>query len=186
MTNISAHDLFRQVKNEIGTLDNTGEMRMPFGEYINQVFSARFRDEDNVTVEYGGKEIAIPCSIKADDDTKARAIMCGFAKLYLGKTSTNESADGSWRSGGQRAASDNGYRLRWGEKNVEPILTAADNAMKNFDGTHIDELTGAYNTLMSLYNCHAFKMDVRLQGYKQDIKSKMEEIVAFLRNYWKA
>lgn len=80
-----------------------------------------------------------------------------------------------------RVASDNNYCNSWKAEHVEPALTAADNAMKNFDGHNIQDITGSYQHLISLYNCHTLKVDSRLIDAKEDIKNKLDELVSFIR-----
>lgn len=94
---ISAHDIFRQVKHEIFDLKNTGELEVPIvpnDMYVptsDDFLKAYFQAENEITVEYNGKTIKVPCNINADDDIIARCIMSGFARMVLGKMNEGKS-----------------------------------------------------------------------------------------------
>lgn len=89
---ISAHDIFREVKDEIFNLRNKGEIDLPIiggglldGLTKEEHIVAYFRSEDKITVEYGGEKREIPCDINSqNDDYIARCIMCGFAQIVKG------------------------------------------------------------------------------------------------------
>jgi hypothetical protein len=89
---ISAHDIFREVKDEIFNLRNKGEIDIPIiggglldGLTKEEHIVAYFRSEDKITVEYGGEKREIPCDINSqNDDYIARCIMCGFAQIVKG------------------------------------------------------------------------------------------------------
>lgn len=96
MAKISAHDIFKDVKNSVFDLFTKGELEVPIvaGQYdvptTDDMLKAFWQDEDEITVEYNGQRKTVPCNINShDEDRIARAIMSGFAQIYLSKT--NES-----------------------------------------------------------------------------------------------
>jgi len=95
ISEISAHDIFRDVKREVYKLKNTGEISIPILSNDLQIpteddfLRAYFQSEDKITVEFNGKKELVDCNINANDDMLARCIMHGLAKMKLGNT--NES-----------------------------------------------------------------------------------------------
>lgn len=91
MANISAHDIFKQVKDQVFYLRELGELSVPIGEYIDDKLTAYWQDDKNITVEFKGKKKLIPCDIHSKNyDYIARCIMQGFAQIYLNKNESNE------------------------------------------------------------------------------------------------
>lgn len=94
---LSAHDIFKEVKNEIFNLIETGELEIPICTDDFQVptpddmLKAYWQDEDNITVEYNGKKKLIPCPVNSkNEDYIARCIMQGFAQIKLNRNESME------------------------------------------------------------------------------------------------
>ena len=92
MTNISAHDIFKQVKDEIFNLKSKGELEIPIlhNEFHvpteDDMLKAYWQSENEITVAYGGETKNVACNINSkNDEYIARCIMHGFAQIWLGQ-----------------------------------------------------------------------------------------------------
>ena len=97
MATISAHDIFKQVKDEIFNLKSKGEMEIPIlhNEFHvpteDDMLKAYWQDENNITVTFKGQKRLIPCQINTtNDEYVARCIMQGFAQICLNKNESKE------------------------------------------------------------------------------------------------
>lgn len=82
---MDADVLFSMVKTEVFDLLHKGEMEVVFGDYINDVFHAYCKSENEIEVEYNGKTLSIECNNFKNTEYVARLIMHCFAKIYLNK-----------------------------------------------------------------------------------------------------
>ena len=92
--NISANDIFADIKNSIFDLENTGELNVAVlkNNHIvptkHDYIHAYFKNENELIVEYNGITKSIPCNISKLENNQeyvARCIMQGFAQIYLKK-----------------------------------------------------------------------------------------------------
>jgi len=97
MTKISAHDIFREVKDEIFNLKNKGELEIPILKdnfhvpTEDNILKAYWQGEDKITVAFKGKKRLIPCPITTQNDEYiARCIMQGFAQICLNRNESKE------------------------------------------------------------------------------------------------
>lgn len=87
---IDADTIFGYVLDEIGTFKATSQLDVPLYGTPQELLStchikAYCKDERTITVEYNNDKIDVPCDLSASDDTVARCVMCGFARIYLKK-----------------------------------------------------------------------------------------------------
>lgn len=97
MAKISAHDIFREVKDKIFNLKNKGELEIPILKdnfhvpTEDDILKVYWQGEDKITVAFKGKKRLIPCPITTQNDEYiARCIMQGFAQICLNRNESKE------------------------------------------------------------------------------------------------
>ena len=115
MATLTAKEIYNDVKMHIFDLMRKGEMDIVFGDYIHQVFNVYLKGEHTVEVEYFGDSVRESFKDINNEDVLARAIMRGFARLYLNKDKKNE---GKMHNRGKRKIA-----IREGEFNK--VITSA-------------------------------------------------------------
>lgn len=93
MAKISAHDIFREVKDEIFNLKSKGELSVIVTDGLTEddMLKAYWQNEDKITVAFNGQKRLISCPITTQNDEYiARCIMQGFAQICLNKNESQE------------------------------------------------------------------------------------------------
>ena len=91
MAKVQAKDIYNQVLQKVWELKNGGETRIVYAEGLGDYFNVYMYGNEyieGIVVEWNGmqKKVALPDENAINNDKiVARAIMSGFAQLYLGK-----------------------------------------------------------------------------------------------------
>ena len=93
----------------------------------------------------------------------------------------NESVEETINYGYGRQTSDNNFKLRWNEENLQPILNRCDSILNGTEKVSVQEIIDAYKRLMTIGNSNPIKYDARLMDLRNEIKIRAEKLIAFVR-----
>jgi len=93
----------------------------------------------------------------------------------------NESVEETINYGNGRETSDNDFKLRWNEENLQPILNRCDSILNGTEKVSVQEIIDAYKRLMTIGNSNPIKYDTRLMDLRNEIKIRAEKLIAFVR-----